>query len=119
MRMMGMTDFAYWFSWILYYTIVNTVLATLVFSVLMMNVMDRGSAKYIYLFVWLYGESLFGLLVITQALFSSPRSAAITTTLIYFGTSIISSLVGDEEIPRKTKVGASVLFPTVSMILGT
>jgi hypothetical protein len=38
--------------------------------------------------------------MITQSLFSSPRAAAITTTLIYFGTSILSSVVSNEDSTR-------------------
>ena len=34
MRMMGLQDFAYWASWYTYYTIVNTVLATIVWAIL-------------------------------------------------------------------------------------
>lgn len=117
MRMMGMGELSYWFSWLTYYTIVNTVLVTLSWAVLMINCLDRGSGSYIWLFMWLYGQSLFGLLMIIQSLFSSPRAAAITTTLIYFGTSILSALL-DADVPRSTKIGVSFFFPTVTMIVG-
>jgi len=55
MRMMGMGEFAYWFSWLTYYTIVNTVLTTLSWAVLMINCLPRESGSYIWLFIWLYG----------------------------------------------------------------
>jgi cellulose synthase/poly-beta-1,6-N-acetylglucosamine synthase-like glycosyltransferase len=55
MRMMGMGDFAYWFSWFSYYTVVNTILTTLVWICLMINVLNRKSAGFIWLFIWMYG----------------------------------------------------------------
>jgi hypothetical protein len=118
MRMMGMSDFAYWLSWFLYYTTVNTVLVSCAFGILMIRSLNRESAFFIWLFIWLYGESLFGLLIIIQSLFSSPRAAGITATVIYFGTSVLSVLVSDAETPRSTVLGVCVLFPTVTMITG-
>lgn len=55
MRMMGMSDFAYWSSWFCYYTLVNTILTTLCWAVIMINVLDRGSSAYIWTFIWIYG----------------------------------------------------------------
>ena len=56
--------------------------------------------------------------MITQSLFSSPRAAAITTTLIYFGTSILSSVVSNEDSTRSQKIAVCWFFPTVTMITG-
>ena len=64
MRMMGMSDFSYWSSWFFYYTTVNTILSTASWGVLMINCIPIKSGGYIWLFIWLYGQSLFGLLVI-------------------------------------------------------
>jgi len=70
--------------------------------------------------VWLYGQSLFGLMLVTQSLFESPRAAAITSTVIYFGSSILSVVLGDEELAlnRYEKFWGCLLFPTCSMVLG-
>lgn len=56
--------------------------------------------------------------MVTQALFSSPRAAAITTTLIYFGTSVLSALVSNVDTTRATKWAVCWFFPTVTMITG-
>lgn len=64
MRMMGMGEFAYWFSWFSYFTIVNTILVTLCWGILMINSLPLNSGGFLWLFIWLYGESLFGLLLI-------------------------------------------------------
>jgi hypothetical protein len=65
MRMMGMTDFPYWSSWFVYFSLVNTVIVTLCWLVLNINVFKRESAFLLYLVIWIYGESLFGLILIT------------------------------------------------------
>jgi hypothetical protein len=55
MRMMGMGEFAYWSSWLVYYTVVNTILVTLSWAVLMINCLSIKSGGFIWLFLWLYG----------------------------------------------------------------
>jgi hypothetical protein len=48
--------------------------------------------------------------MITQSIFTTPRAAAITTTLVYFGISILNALL-DENTPRFTKYAACWFFP--------
>ena len=60
MRMMGMTDFPYWFSWFFYYSILNTIYSLIGWSVLCINVIGSSNPWYILLFIWLYGEAVFG-----------------------------------------------------------
>ena len=38
MRIMGMTDLPYWMSWFVFYTIVNTIVTTLSWGILTINV---------------------------------------------------------------------------------
>jgi hypothetical protein len=64
MRMMGMGEFAYWFSWYAYYTIINLVLVSLVWIILMINAFSKTSAVGLWVFIFLYGQSLFGLILI-------------------------------------------------------
>lgn len=118
MRMMGMSDFAYWSSWFCYYSLVNLMIVTLSWGVLMINCFQKSSALAIWVWLFTYGQSLFGLVMIIQSLFSSPRAAAITTTVIYFGTSVLSSLVTNEDTSRNVKIAICWFFPTVTMITG-
>lgn len=55
MRIMGMTDLPYWLSWFIFYTIVNTVVTTLSWGILMINVINYSRPFYIWIFFWLYG----------------------------------------------------------------
>lgn len=69
MRIMGMSDFSYWLSWWTYYTIVNTLLVTGAWAALNINVFPIQSSFILWITIWLYGQSLFGLLLIAQSLF--------------------------------------------------
>jgi hypothetical protein len=65
MRIMGMTDFPYWSSWLIYYTLVNTVLSVGAWLTLNINVFNNKSALLLFIVIWVYGQSLFGLIMIT------------------------------------------------------
>lgn len=93
MRMMGMSDVAYWVSWLIYWTAINTTIATLSTLVLIINVFQSEHGLAVWLFLWLFGQSLFGLLLIAQAVFNSPKNAASSTSGLYFCTSLIQQVL--------------------------
>ena len=93
MRMMGLGDFAYWASWFTYYTIVNTAISLLTWVIMCYSIMTKSDPIILFLVIWLYGQSLFGLLLITQSLFTKARAAAITSSIVYFGTSTFQYFV--------------------------
>ena len=55
MRIMGMTDMPYWFSWLAQYTVINTIVVLLSWGALMINVINYSQGWYILIFFWLYG----------------------------------------------------------------
>ena len=93
MKMMGLVDFSYWLSWWTYYFIIVTIISALCILVLGFNVVQYSNRFLIFIFFELFGLSLFGLAVFLQAFFSKARVAAITGTLIYFGTSFVGVTV--------------------------
>ena len=40
MRIMGMNDFPYWLSWLIFYTMINTIVATLSWCILTIRVVN-------------------------------------------------------------------------------
>jgi len=98
MKMMGLSDFSYWLSWWSYYFIVVTLISVFCLIILSINVFVNSNKGVIFLFLWVYGNSLFGMCVLLQSFFSKARVAAITGTLVYFGTSFINQAVADENI---------------------
>jgi len=95
--MMGLGDFAYWSSWLAYYTIINSAIVLLTWGILQINAFHKKSAFLLFVFMWLYGQSLFGIIMIVQSLFSSPRAAGVVTTIVYMGSSLITLLVSDDS----------------------
>jgi hypothetical protein len=118
MRMMGMSETAYWLSWFVHWTFINTLIATISYALLMINIYQRDHGLAVWLFLWLFGQSLFGLLLIAQALFSHPKNAASSTSGLYFCTSLIQTLLIKETTQWGPKVAACWFFPTLSMING-
>ena len=114
MRMMGLKDFPYWASWYAYFTIVNTIMVTLVWLVLITWVFRFTDWSIIYLVIWIYGQSIFGLMMITQSLFTKARAAAITTSLIYWGSAMVLEFSNKSEATIFHKT-ASALSPPVAM----
>jgi len=98
MKMMGLSDFSYWASWYSYYTIVNSIISLSSWAIFFFGVDTKSSGFIIFLTIWLYGQSLFGIILIAQSLFNKARAAAITTTLIYFGSALFQYFVSDSDI---------------------
>ena len=64
MSMMGMSTTSYWLSWLAYFTIINTILSTAAWFVLCFYVMRHSSSTVIWLQIWLFGESIFGYIML-------------------------------------------------------
>jgi ATP-binding cassette subfamily A (ABC1) protein 3 len=109
MKMMGLVDFSYWLSWWVYYFIIVTIISALCILVLSFNVIKYSNRGLVFVFFELFGLSLFGLAVFLQSFFSRARVAAITGTLIYFGTSFINVVVQDPSVSAGPKSLASLL----------
>lgn len=85
MRMMGMSETSYWLSWFVSYTLRNTVIATIAWLILLINVIQFSRPFYIWIYFWLYGEAVFGQIVLIQAFLSKSKFSGIVATLFYFG----------------------------------
>lgn len=64
MKIMGMTDTAYWLSWFIYYIGVSTVISLVSSLILCINVFENSSWFLIFIFFWIYGLSLYGYIVL-------------------------------------------------------
>lgn len=70
MRMMGLKDMPYWLSWLTYYSLLNLAMTSIVTVILYTKVMSKTSAWILFLYIWLYGQSLFGMILVTQSIFT-------------------------------------------------
>jgi hypothetical protein len=118
MKIMGLKDFSYWLSWFAYHIFSVTVISMMCVLILSFNVIVNSNKLILFLFFWIFGMSLFGFAVFIQSFFSRERIAAITGTLVYFGTSFINIVISDPKIDAAYKYYAS-LISTVAVIRGS
>ena len=109
MRIMGMTDLPYWMSWFIFYTIINTVVSTLCWGILLRKVINYSQSGYIWLFFWLYGEAVFGQIIFLQSMFTGSKYAGIVSTIIYFCGVLVDKVIAGDGITRMSKLLASLL----------
>ena len=118
MRIMGMTDLPYWMSWFIFYTIINTVVSTLCWGILLPKVINYSQSGYIWLFFWLYGEAVFGQIIFLQSMFTGSKYAGIVSTIIYFCGVLVDKVIAGDGISRMSKLLAS-LLPQVALMQGS
>lgn len=116
--MMGMDDSSYWVSWFIYYLVIVTFISIVSTFIVSGNVIVFSDRKLMFGFFWIFGISLFGVIVFLQAFFTEPRTAAIAGTFIYFVSSFISLAVEGNNISATEKNAVSILSP-VALTLGS
>lgn len=84
MRIMGMTDTPYWMSWFVYYTLINTIMSLIAWLVLCINVIGPSDKFFVFLFIWLYGQAVFGEIIFMQSLFKRSKFSGMIAAVVYF-----------------------------------
>ena len=102
MRIMGLDDFPYWFTWFSYYVIINTI-QCIIILLLVLPVFEYSNKFLVFIYFWLFGMSQFGFGVFISAFFSDSKSAAITGTMIFFLSSFIYEPIATNAISETTK----------------
>jgi len=113
MKIMGLTDTPYWLSWFVFYTIQNTIIATAAWAVLCINCITHSFKGEIWLFLWLYGQAVFGQIMCIQALFKAAKFSGLVSTVIYFTFSMFNFFLQSSSTPMSKKLGFSI-FPQVA-----
>lgn len=98
LRMVGMSESSFWLSWLAYFTWVNTLVSLSMVTGLYMLVFDRSDYTVTFAFVWTYGQSLFGFVIIAQSLFQSPKLAGVVTSVVYLGISLMERLFTNSSL---------------------
>lgn len=117
MRMMGMSDSAYFVSWLVFFLIQVawvTIVCTLILSIF---VAKQSTFLIIFLFIFLYGMSLFGYITAFVALFKNVKTASAATIILHLATFYVKYAV-----PRSagitTKILVSIL-PNLNLSFGS
>lgn len=116
MKIMGLRDTPYWLSWFLYYFIIATVISLFSAAILKINIFVHTSYLILFLFMWLYGLSLFSLAILITCFIERPRTAGIIATLIHFLSYFFGGLVTQPIVARQYKTLGSI-FPNIAMSL--
>lgn len=111
MKIMGLTESSYFFSWLLYYTCLTTFHA-LLNSAILMGVFKYVPFGYVFLFFWLYGMCIFAMAYFFQSIIDKTRIAMIISILIYFIMYFVSVAVLSEDVKNAPKMVISLLPPT-------
>jgi hypothetical protein len=114
MKVMGMQTSGYWACWVLYYCSVSTTISAICTLLLCVKVLPCSSPGLIFLYLWLYGISNFGYVLLMQSFFKTPRTAAVISTLVFFFTSFLDQSVASPYVDEWKKTSAAIL-PTIAM----
>lgn len=114
MQVMGMRPTGYWLCWLLYYSAVSTTISAMCTLLLCVKVLPNSSPGLIFLYLWLYGLSHFGYVVLMQSFFKTPRTAAVVSTLVFFFTSFLDQAVANPYVSELQK-SAGAILPTIAM----
>lgn len=118
MQMMGLSEWAFWTSWLIYYFFLNAVISVSCTFVLYRWLLKHTPFLTLFLFFFMFGLSLFGFTVFCQAFFQHARNASIFTAIFYISTFFVSILVQGPEVPAVKKYYGS-MIPTVIVNLLT
>jgi len=75
MKIMGLTDAPYWLSWFIYYLGVCTTISLICAVIFIAVIFPNSSFLFLFLFVWLYGMSIFSFSMLICSLLQRPRIA--------------------------------------------
>jgi ATP-binding cassette subfamily A (ABC1) protein 3 len=70
----------------------------------------------VFLYLWLFGMSMFGFGIFVGAFFSNGKTAAIVATMLFYLTSFLQVVVSDSTVSETNKTLSS-LFPSVGVQL--
>jgi hypothetical protein len=82
MYMMGLKPVPYWLSWYVYYVMVMTVLTLLAWG-MMLAIFSQINAVILFLYLYSFALSLFGIVMAVQAFFSKARVGAIVAATFF------------------------------------
>ena len=85
-----MSDLSYWLSWFAFYTLQTTIIAFIGWICLCINVINDGGAGYIFVYMWLFGISVFGQVVFFQAFFFRAKYSGLVSVLFFFMFSFLN-----------------------------
>jgi ATP-binding cassette subfamily A (ABC1) protein 3 len=111
MKIMGLSETVYFFSFFLQYLLTNTIWA-IICSLILSRVFTHVAFIFLLAMFWLYGISVFAMGYFFQSLMDRTRIAMILSILLYFIFYFVSVAVVSDEVKQSYKMTISLLPPT-------
>jgi hypothetical protein len=86
MKMMGLKDFSYFASWILFFFLIVFGMSLILTVMVSINVFPGSNKFLIFMMALCYGSSLFGFGLVIVAILPNVRSSATAASLIHVVT---------------------------------
>ncbi|CAI2381272.1 unnamed protein product [Moneuplotes crassus] len=116
MKIMGLKDAPYWLSWFVYYFSVNFVISLFTGISFSLVLFPNSSMFLIFLWVFLYGLSLFSFGVLVSSFLQRPLIACIIVTIFHFLTYFFVIPLDQPGVQDQTKIVFSAI-PNIAMTL--
>ncbi len=116
MKIMGLSESIYFLSYFLQY-LICIFIQSFINSILMLGIFKYTPFHFMFLTLFLWGMSVFGLIYFFQSFIDRTRVALILSILLYFIMYFLSMVVNDTSVKKLYKIIMSI-FPPVGIQLG-
>ena len=119
MRIMGMSDFSYWISWWIYMSVLNVVIVATAGTLLVFAVFKQSDHVIIYLWLWLFGQSIFSIVLLFQTFVQDPKTGTVLAALVYIIMGAASLVTKEAYVTHLAKIILGVAMPPLAMSQGS
>ena len=117
MKIMGLSELLYFFSYFLIYFIINIIYA-ICNTFIIKKVLTYIEEIYLFFFLLLFGLVIFSLVYFFQSFLEKTRIAIIISLLIYCIMFFLALPIYSNSVSRVIKIIFCLLFPPITMQLG-
>ncbi|CAI2373293.1 unnamed protein product [Moneuplotes crassus] len=103
MKIMGLMDTPYWLSWLTYYLVINTFLS-LIMMLILIPVFEYSNKFLVFLYLWIYGMTMFSFGLLIGAFFSTGKTASIVSSMLFFLSSFLVTAVQDQTVFKLCRI---------------
>ena len=117
MKIMGMGDFYYYFSYFVIFFIFNIIHA-LLNSITIKYVFTYIELGYLFILFFLYGFAIFSLIFFFQSFLEKANISIIFSLLVYFIMYFIGIPLKSNSVKKSVKIFIALLFPPINLSFG-
>ncbi|EGR32681.1 hypothetical protein IMG5_074470, partial [Ichthyophthirius multifiliis] len=107
MKIMGMSNFSFYSSWISWYLMTYTIISLIVSAILKATIFKQSDYLLIFVWHWLFCVSLIIQSIFITSFFSRAKLGNIISMVFFLVMFMIKFIIGNSNLPLNIKVGAS------------